>query len=299
MVELSWQAGAELAAGVGGVAIGLRALRHGWARPAAAIARELSIVCGLYAIWRLAGTLSVMKVNHALDRGLSIWRFERAVRLPSELAIQRAALGHPLLVEFCNRYYQVVHGPALAACLAFLFFRHRSAYPAARNVIAMVTGASLLLQLVPVAPPRLLPSLGFADTGQLYHQTVYTALGRGMADQLSAMPSVHVAWAVLIALIVTSASSSRVRVLIWLHPVLTVLAVVVTANHFWLDGVVGAALIVPALVIQRRLIATWEPWSVAGARLSVATSWADGSPASSQAEPSTPLSATTEVRSAS
>lgn len=250
MVELSWQAGAELTAALGMVTAGLTPVRARWGPGARGVVRELALVCGLYTIWRLAGTLSVMNVTHALDRGRELWRLERTLHLPSELAIQRASLGHPLWVEFCNRYYQIVHGPALMACLAFLFFRHRDRYPRARNVIAMVTGAALAIQLIPVAPPRLLPGLGFVDTGLLYHQTVYTALGRGMADQLSALPSVHVAWAVMIALFVIGAGTSRWRFLVIAHPVLTVFAVVVTANHFWLDGIVGAALILPALGIQ-------------------------------------------------
>jgi len=250
LVELSWQAGGEISAGLAALKVALTPVRDRRVAGARGVARELSLVCGLYAVWRLAGTLSVMKVTHALARGRALWRLERFLHLPSELALQRGALGHPIWVELCNRYYQLAHGPALMACLAWLFFRHRERYPRARNVIAAVTGAALAIQLIPVAPPRLLTGLGFVDTGLLYHQSVYTALGQGMADQLSAMPSVHVAWAVMIAVFVVEASSSRWRFLVIAHPVLTVWAVVVTANHFWLDGVVGAVLIVPALIAQ-------------------------------------------------
>ncbi len=127
--------------------------------------------------------------------------------------------------------------------LVWLFVRHRDRYPRARNMIAIVTGACLAIQLVPVAPPRMLEGLGIVDTPLLYHQSVYDALGRGLAYQLSAMPSVHVAWAVMIAMVVIGVSSSRWRWLVLLDPALTVVAVVATGNHFWLDGIVAVALI--------------------------------------------------------
>jgi hypothetical protein len=57
------------------------------------------------------------------------------------------------------------------------------------------------------------------------------------------MPSLHVGWAVLIAVAVIHVSTSRRRWWILLHPALTALAVVVTANHFWLDGIVAAGLL--------------------------------------------------------
>jgi len=107
------------------------------------------------------------------------------------------------------------------------------------------------VQMVPVAPPRMLP--GFVDTALAYGQSIYGPFGSGVADQLSAMPSVHVAWAVLIAFFVVRASPSRWRWLVVAHPVITMLAVVATANHFWLDGVVAAAIVAVALPVTASL----------------------------------------------
>jgi hypothetical protein len=80
---------------------------------------------------------------------------------------------------------------------------------------------------------------------------VYGPVGTGISDQVSAMPSVHIAWAAIIGWGVIKVSSSPWRWLILLHPVLTMVVVVVTANHFWLDGLVAAALIVPAVYAAR------------------------------------------------
>jgi PAP2 superfamily len=248
---LSWNAAAVISICLAALGLGLPTRDVRWRVGTKAVAREASVVVGLYSIWQLAGTLSLMKVTGAMERARWIWDAERSLHLPSELAMQRAALPHPLLVEACNRYYAVVHGPALIACLLWLFARHRDQYPRTRNAIALVTGACLAIQLIPVAPPRMLDHVGFVDTGLLYHQSVYTAVGRGMADQLSAMPSVHVAWAVLIAMVVIGSSSSRWRWAVLVHPAMTAVVVAITGNHFWLDGVVAVALIPPALAVLR------------------------------------------------
>ena len=58
----------------------------------------------------------------------------------------------------------------------WIFLRHRDQYPPWRNVIAILTFGCLAIQLIPVAPPRLLPELGFVDTAHLYGQSVYGAV---------------------------------------------------------------------------------------------------------------------------
>ncbi len=214
-------------------------------------AREIALVLVLYSLWRVAGELSVLHTDGAEARGRWIWHVEQALHLPSELAIQRAVLPHEWLVQAANIYYAVVHVPALIALLIWLFVRHRERYPAVRNTLALLTGICLLIQLIPVMPPRLLTSLGFVDTGHLYGQSVYTALGHGASDQLSAMPSLHVGWAVLVGLVVVTASTSRWRWLVLAHPVLTALVVVATANHWWLDGVVAVAILIGAMALDR------------------------------------------------
>lgn len=248
---LPWKDGVVLCGCLVVLALAIRPATLGWATPrharwpraVRAVASEAAVVAGLYSIWQLAGTVSVMEVDGALERARSIWDVERWLHLPSEASVQHLVLPHPWLVEALNRFYAIVHGPSMLVFLVWLFVRHRDRYPRARNTVAIVTGACLAIQLVPVAPPRMLGGLGVVDTPLLYHQSVYDALGRGLAYQLSAMPSVHVAWAVMIALVVIRASTSRWRWLVLLHPVLTVWAVVATGNHFWADGIVAVALI--------------------------------------------------------
>jgi PAP2 superfamily len=216
--------------------------RHG--RTAAEFAREAALVLGLYGLWTLAGRLSLMHVDGAMSRGMSIWRLEGELGLPSEAGVQRLFLGHDLLVRAFNQYYEWVHVPALIVFLIWLFLRHRDRYPTWRTSLAVLTGVCLVIQLVPVAPPRMFGGLGFVDTGNAFGESVYGPLGSPGPAQLAAVPSLHVGWAVLIGWSVVTVSSHPWRWWALAHPLLTTVVVVVTANHWWLDGIVAIGLLV-------------------------------------------------------
>ena len=215
------------------------------------VAWESALLFGLYALWQFAGSFTVMGTSGALPRGRWLWDAERVLHLPSETALQRLVLPHPLLVQACNLYYDILHFPLLGAGLIWLYARHRADYPRIRTTVAAFTGISLLIQLIPVAPPRLLASTGMVDTAVQYGQSVYAWNGGFDADEFSAMPSVHVGWALIVAIAVITVSRSRWRWLAAAYPVLTLLVVVVTANHFWLDGIAAGLLVALVLVVQQ------------------------------------------------
>jgi len=230
-------------------------------RPVAAVspfAGEAALVCFLYGIWRLARMLPLTHSSGAVRRAEQIWDLEQALRLPSELTIERWVLPQVGLAKACDIFYATAHVPALLAFLVWMFIRHRDHYGRWRNALAILTGLCLLIRFVRVAPPRLLPHLGFVDMAEHYGQSVYGAVGSGVSDQYAAMPSIHVGWAALVALGALRASTSRWRWLVLLHPIVTSLVVVATANHWWLDGIVSAGLLGLALVLDRagRNIAT-------------------------------------------
>src|SRR5215475_12947500 len=226
-------------------------------RAAGGFAREAAVVVGLFALWQLAGSFSVMGPENALSRARWLWHTERILHLPSEAALQRMILPHPLLVQASDLYYDILHFPVLIACLIWLFVWHRERYGQFRITLVASTGLCLLIQLIPVAPPRMLTGIGMLDTAALYGKSVYSSQGGFEADQLSAMPSVHVGWAILVAVAVIGAIRSPWRWLAVLYPIMTMLAVVVTANHFWLDGIAAAAVlavVLAAQIVARRLI---------------------------------------------
>ena len=153
---------------------------------------EAALLFALYGLWMFAGSFTVMSPAGALPRARWLWHAERLMSLPSETTVQRLFLPHPLLIQAFNLYYDILHFPVLGACLVWLFVRHRDRYPSIRTTVALFTGASLLIQFIPVAPPRLLPGTALVDTAVRYGQSVYSWHGGFDADELSAMPSVHV-----------------------------------------------------------------------------------------------------------
>lgn len=248
---LSWQYALAAAAFLAVVATVIGLWRPAWRAPWGGLARESALLFGLYALWQFAGSFTVMSTAGALPRARWLWHAERVLRMPSETALQRPFLPHPLLVQAFNLYYDILHFPLLGACLVWLYARHRQSYPRVRTTVAVFTLVSLLIQLIPVAPPRLLPDTGMVDTAVRYGQSVYSWHGGFDADEFSAMPSVHVGWALIVAIAVITVSRSRWRWLAAAYPVLTLFVVAVTANHFWLDGIAAALLVVLTLAAQR------------------------------------------------
>lgn len=220
-----------------------------WVRFVAAAALEIAIICGLFALWQVANGLARGHTTGGLARGRDLWKAERWLHLPSEASVQKLILHHRELVRLANYFYESAHFTTMVIFLMWLWLRHRDRYPFVRNTIAAFTAMSLLIQMVQVAPPRLIGGTGLVDTGAVVGPTVYTTFTANIADQYAAMPSIHVGWAVLISIAVVTCSPSRWRWLAITHAVLTTFVVVATANHYWLDGIVAVVLLVPAYYI--------------------------------------------------
>jgi hypothetical protein len=251
-LALSWREAAALSAVLFGLTLVVRWSAASRFKRLAPYAREAGVLAGLYALWQFAGSTSLQHTDGAFARARWIVRVERDWHLPSEARVQDVVIGHPWLVEVINLYYATMHFAALFVLLLWMFLRRRDRYAYWRTTIVGLTAACLLVQLLPVAPPRLLPEFGFVDTAAVYGQSVYTALSAVGPDQLSAMPSVHVGWAVLVAVAAWTLTTSRWRWLAVGHAIVTVLVVVATANHFWLDGIVATVVLAVVLALQNQ-----------------------------------------------
>jgi hypothetical protein len=146
-----------------------------------------------------------------------------------------------------------VHFPATIALLLWVYLRRPAHYRPVRNTLALLTGTALVVHLIfPLAPPRMLARTGLIDTGQLFGPSVYGSPGTdSVTNQYAAMPSLHVGWSLLVAFTLIGLTRSRWRGLWLLHPLLTLLVVVGTANHYWIDAAVAAALLAVAMRLAR------------------------------------------------
>lgn len=284
-VGLSWQHSFETAAVLAAAGGAAAPAPNRAVRAVGAFARETAVIGALYGLWVLAGRVSVRDHGDAYARARWIRQFERHLPLPTERTMQHLVLGFRPVVQAANLYYAAMHMTTMLLFLIWLFVRHRDRYRPVRQVMAWTTLGCLLIQLVPVAPPRMLP--GIVDTGLRLGQSVYS---NGLAvDQLSAMPSVHVAWAVIVGYYAWRVSSSRWRYLGPAHAVTTILVVVVTGNHWWLDGVVAVAVLAACAWgvygVRRGWRAACGRWAATGRRDDVSGGVPDSvAPAAAAAE---------------
>ncbi|MFE5513753.1 phosphatase PAP2 family protein [Streptomyces sp. NPDC056529] len=205
----------------------------------------------VYKFGRLFANGHEVRAFHNADR---VWDAERALHLPGEGAVQQLLLHGEPLVRAANTYYAAVHFPATAAFLVWLYLRRPAHYLWSRRVLALLTAAALALHLLmPLAPPRMLAAAGLVDTARVYGPSVYGAVPEAdsMANQFAAMPSLHFGWALMVAIGLIAATRSRWRALWLLHPLLTLLVVVGTANHYWFDALAAASLLGLALLAVR------------------------------------------------
>ncbi|MFJ3223442.1 phosphatase PAP2 family protein [Streptomyces sp. NPDC086783] len=216
------------------------------------LVRELLLVVGLFVVYKAGRQLATGHTAEAFRNARHVWDWERAAHLPGEGTVQRALLHGDALVHVANTYYATVHFPATVAFLVWLYLRRPAHYVWARRVLAAVTAAALVLHLTfPLAPPRMLGAARLVDTGQVYGPTVYGARPAtdSVANQFAAMPSLHFGWALMVAVGLIVATRSRWRWLWLLHPLFTLLVIVGTANHYWLDAIVATALLGIALAV--------------------------------------------------
>jgi hypothetical protein len=227
--------------------------RWGGRRPAwCEWAREAALLLALFAFWQWLLGVGVNSTVGAAGHGMAIWHLERDLHFPSERTVQHAVLHAPTVMRALNFYYAGVHVQDVLLCLVWMFWRHRDAYRPARNALALMTLATAFLQFIPVAPPRLLAATGVVDAGRLLGYAIYPLNGLHDASQLTAMPSVHVAWAAWVGIVVVRSTKSKWRWLVLADPILTVASVIATGYHFWLDAVVAVVLVWGAIAISGR-----------------------------------------------
>jgi hypothetical protein len=219
------------------------------------------LIALLITVYQGVRHLAIGHFGEATGHADWVWRLERAIFLPNEATLQEWVLGWPQAARLSNLYYVGVHFPGTAAALLWLFLRHRAVYLRARTELVLLTSAGLVVHVFfPLAPPRLVPEFGMVDTMLAVGPSAYSSPNTGFANQYAAMPSLHIGWAILVAVAVLRATNSRWRWLVLLHPALTTTVVVVTANHFWLDGIVAWLLLGMSTLVVGQVTGARSGW---------------------------------------
>ncbi len=218
------------------------AARLSWGRrPAHVELVSIGIGYALYAVTRvLAPHRAVASFSHADE----VRSLEQSFGLFHELGINAFLSAHSGLGMLSSYYYATLHFIVTPFVLAWLWRRRARVYAPLRSALVISTALALVVYATwPLAPPRFaLP--GAVDT--VLDHPVAWASGHGVEgfiNDLAAMPSLHVGWAVWCAVALVTSLRTRWRYLAWLYPVATTLVVIATANHYLLDAVAGALVV--------------------------------------------------------
>ncbi|MEW2123481.1 bifunctional glycosyltransferase 87/phosphatase PAP2 family protein [Streptomyces sp. NPDC007259] len=210
----------------------------------------IRVVYSAYAHVRLAATAGR---ETAERHGRQIHSIEQWLHIDIEHRVNHAVAGVGRLRGFFDYYYSTFHFIVPLAVLAVLYVRRPADYRWARSTLGLATLLALVgFWLYPLAPPRLMPGLGFIDTVhgvQDFAEPDYGAL-TAMTNQYAAMPSLHFGWSLWCGVIVVLlAPKVWMKALGVLHPLFTVSAIVATANHWVLDAVGGATVVALGFLI--------------------------------------------------
>jgi hypothetical protein len=189
---------------------------------------------------------------------------ERATGTFFEPDLQSALLSHQWLIEAANWMYMNTHFVVTTTFLVWLYLFRNESYYFVRNMFMVAMGLALVGYVAfPTAPPRLLPEYGFVDTITDFSQVNHdSALVKLFVNPYAAVPSMHIAFALMIAIPGFTIARHAASKLFWaVYPLLVLFVVVVTANHFWLDAAAGAAVAGLAALIAHRLLAALGPGS--------------------------------------
>ncbi|MCW2601334.1 MAG: hypothetical protein JWM02_3163 [Frankiales bacterium] len=229
------------------------AARLSWRRLSWSV-EVLSILVG-YVAYAVIRVLAPHRVVVSYEHAYQIVGFEQAFGLFHELGFNGFLSEHPDLEIASAYYYATLHFIVTPLLLVWVWKRRTWLYAPLRSALVIATGGALVVYATwPLAPPRfVLP--GAVDT--VLDHPVLWASGHGVEsfiNDLAAMPSLHVGWALWCAVAVVATSHSAWRHLIWLYPLATTVVVVATANHYLLDAFGGAAVVgVPLYLCGLRL----------------------------------------------
>ncbi len=224
--------------------------------------REIILIAVFYAIYTFirnqfgSGTVSPQTAFNNADLLID---FEKLFGLYQEARIQGWFIDHRTFIQFWNIFYGFCHFAVTILSFCWLYIRFPLDFIKYRTIGFVTTALGLIgFAAFPVMPPRLLEDagefggleLGGGETGAVFVDTLKEYGGlwsfdsgavAEISNQYAAMPSIHIAWAIWCAwAIYAHVQNPIVKTLAVLYPVATLFAIVVTANHYWIDALGGA-----------------------------------------------------------
>jgi hypothetical protein len=220
--------------------------------------REVALVAGAYFTYMYTRKLVFPDVEfQALDNAVRLVSFLRDVGMLWEVTIQAWLLGHAtFLVYILNWAYVVTFWPIVLLTAIAFYIWDRPVYRDYRTIVLLSFGIALLVfMLFPLAPPRFLTWEGFVDTVKTFGPGFYSNReAQNYFNAYAAMPSVHFGFTVLFGYLFFRTGHRWLQVAGVLYPVITLLSIVGTGNHYFVDAAGGLGVALAAAVLYRYLL---------------------------------------------
>jgi membrane-associated phospholipid phosphatase len=235
-------------------AAGRRVLPRGWGD----FAFQLALWLGFALVYQVARGVADRNPARAFENGLKVIDFEQRANSLIEVSLQSFVHSSNFLIAATSYTYWLSQFTVLGLALFWVYLRRNESFLRFRNLIMLANLIGLAgYVLLPTAPPRMFPSLGFADTlalfGSLNHGSGLVELA---SNPYAAMPSLHAADSLIVGITLAMICRSWLARLVWLAwPAWVWFSVMATGNHFWLDIVAGAfvAGLAAAFIYRRQL----------------------------------------------
>jgi hypothetical protein len=227
-------------------------LPHGWRD----LFRQIVLFVAAYQGYEVVRGIADSHSAVAIANGTHIIHLERALGAFFEPNFQQAFLNHQWIIDLANWMYFNSHFVITTSFLVWLYLYRNDYFNFVRNMFLVAMGLALVGYLLyPTAPPRMFPGAGFTDTIAMFtnanQDTSFTSL---LVNPYAAVPSMHVAFSLMIAVPAMNLVRSAWARFAWsLYPPTVFFVIVVTANHFWFDAAVGAMVACLAAVTAHQL----------------------------------------------
>jgi PAP2 superfamily protein len=219
-----------------------RVLPRGWLD----VLRQVSLFLAAYLAYDIVrGLVEGDRATAAFQNARALIAIERALHLFVEPSVQAWASGSHFVLVSASWLYVNAQGSVTIAALLYLYLRHNHSFYFVRNMFLIAMAIALVGYTVfPTAPPRFMPEWGFIDTVSDFTPVKVSHTSASMSalfNPYAAVPSMHVAFALMIGwTLARVARRSAVRVVWVVYPFLMTFVIVVTANHFIVDALLGA-----------------------------------------------------------
>jgi membrane-associated phospholipid phosphatase len=235
--------------------------------------RQLALFAGAYYAYRIVRGLVDGQADLAFGNARLLVDAENAMGLFFEPAFQDWAIAQDWLITAANWMYVNSHFFITTTFLIWLYLARNHAYYFVRNMFMIAMGLALVGYVAfPTAPPRFMPEWGFTDTVAGFVGESAQQSASVLYNPFAAVPSMHVAFALMIAIPAIQLVRHRPLKLVWAsYPMVVTFVVIATGNHFWLDVALGVVVAAMSAYAASAALARARPdawaWRAAGAKI--------------------------------